>query len=265
MLPPVPTRSPVPGGPSRHSRGRHSQRRDCRTTTLGFAKLAVPRLPIGIQVDLCLLRGLHGTAGRSCLRTREEWLPPLDINANQLAGTLRVDRQKVYNTVNGKRGVFASGSRVGRYASPLLARTPGAIRPGNHPDGRWGADRERSPAPCDFFHHTNAARLTLKIAAVTVEVAGKRSQQTKSAADPSPSRSAQLPTRRPEITLTERLQLHSRILRSPGPCSAIVGSPSTSSGTHPSFLGSSLAIRPRDCASGVVARDSSLLGTWPQK
>ena len=38
---------------------------------------------------------------------REEWLIPLDINANQLAGALGVDRQKVYDIVNGKRGVSA--------------------------------------------------------------------------------------------------------------------------------------------------------------
>ena len=38
---------------------------------------------------------------------REEWLIPLDINANQLAGALAVDRQKVYDIVNGKRGVSA--------------------------------------------------------------------------------------------------------------------------------------------------------------
>ena len=38
---------------------------------------------------------------------REEWLVPLDINANRLAGALGVDRQKVYDIVNGKRGVSA--------------------------------------------------------------------------------------------------------------------------------------------------------------
>jgi len=38
---------------------------------------------------------------------REEWLLPLDINANQLAGALGVDRQKVYDIVNVKRGVSA--------------------------------------------------------------------------------------------------------------------------------------------------------------
>ena len=38
---------------------------------------------------------------------REEWLVPLDINANQLAGALGVDRQKVYDIVNCKRGVSA--------------------------------------------------------------------------------------------------------------------------------------------------------------
>ncbi len=38
---------------------------------------------------------------------REEWLVPLGMNANQLAGALGVDRQKVYDIVNGKRGVSA--------------------------------------------------------------------------------------------------------------------------------------------------------------
>ena len=38
---------------------------------------------------------------------REEWLVPLGMNANQLAGALGVDRQKVYDILNGKRGVSA--------------------------------------------------------------------------------------------------------------------------------------------------------------
>lgn len=38
---------------------------------------------------------------------REELLAPLGMNANQLAGALGVDRQKVYDIVNGKRGVSA--------------------------------------------------------------------------------------------------------------------------------------------------------------
>ena len=38
---------------------------------------------------------------------REEWLAPLGMNANQLAGALGVDRQKVYDILNGKRGVSA--------------------------------------------------------------------------------------------------------------------------------------------------------------
>ena len=38
---------------------------------------------------------------------REEWLVPLGMNANQLAGTLGVDRQKVYDILNGKRGISA--------------------------------------------------------------------------------------------------------------------------------------------------------------
>ena len=102
-----PYSQPRPGGPSRHSRGCHRQRQDRRTTPPGFAKLAVPRLLVGIHLNLYLLRGLHGTASRSCFRTREEWLVPLDINANRLAGALGVDRQKVYDIVNGKRGVSA--------------------------------------------------------------------------------------------------------------------------------------------------------------
>jgi addiction module HigA family antidote len=38
---------------------------------------------------------------------REEWLAPLNTNANQLASALGVDRQKVYDIVNEKRGVSA--------------------------------------------------------------------------------------------------------------------------------------------------------------
>ena len=38
---------------------------------------------------------------------REEWLAPLDMNANQLANALGADRQKVYDIVNEKRGVSA--------------------------------------------------------------------------------------------------------------------------------------------------------------
>ena len=38
---------------------------------------------------------------------REEWLAPLKMNANQLAKALGVNRQNVYNIVNGKRGVSA--------------------------------------------------------------------------------------------------------------------------------------------------------------
>lgn len=38
---------------------------------------------------------------------REEWLVPLGMNANQLARSLGVDRQKVYDIVNEKRGVSA--------------------------------------------------------------------------------------------------------------------------------------------------------------
>lgn len=38
---------------------------------------------------------------------RREWLAPLDMNANQLANALGVDRQKVYDIVNEKRGVSA--------------------------------------------------------------------------------------------------------------------------------------------------------------
>lgn len=38
---------------------------------------------------------------------REEWLIPLNMNANQLANALGVDRQKVYDIVNEKRRVSA--------------------------------------------------------------------------------------------------------------------------------------------------------------
>lgn len=38
---------------------------------------------------------------------REEWMVPLDMNANQLAKALGVDRQKIYEIVNEKRGVSA--------------------------------------------------------------------------------------------------------------------------------------------------------------
>jgi addiction module HigA family antidote len=38
---------------------------------------------------------------------REEWLMPLGMNANQLAKALGVNRQTVYDIVNGKRGVSA--------------------------------------------------------------------------------------------------------------------------------------------------------------
>ncbi len=38
---------------------------------------------------------------------REEWLAPLEINANQLANALGVNRQNVYEIVNEKRGLSA--------------------------------------------------------------------------------------------------------------------------------------------------------------
>lgn len=38
---------------------------------------------------------------------REEWLQPLDLNANQLAKALGVPRQSVYEIVNEKRGLSA--------------------------------------------------------------------------------------------------------------------------------------------------------------
>lgn len=38
---------------------------------------------------------------------REEWLVPLGMNANQLAVALGVNRQNVYEIVNGKRSVSA--------------------------------------------------------------------------------------------------------------------------------------------------------------
>ena len=48
---------------------------------------------------------------------REEWLVPLGMNANQLAVALGVDRQKVYDIVNGKRGISAEMAlRLGRWS-----------------------------------------------------------------------------------------------------------------------------------------------------
>lgn len=38
---------------------------------------------------------------------REEWLVPLNMNANQLANALGVARQNVYDIVNEKRGLSA--------------------------------------------------------------------------------------------------------------------------------------------------------------
>ena len=38
---------------------------------------------------------------------REEWLAPLNLNANQLANALGVNRQNVYDIVNEKRGLSA--------------------------------------------------------------------------------------------------------------------------------------------------------------
>lgn len=37
----------------------------------------------------------------------QEWLEPLDMNANQLAKALAVDRQNVYEIVGGKRAISA--------------------------------------------------------------------------------------------------------------------------------------------------------------
>lgn len=37
----------------------------------------------------------------------QEWLEPLDMNANQLAKALAVDRQNVYEIVSGKRSISA--------------------------------------------------------------------------------------------------------------------------------------------------------------
>lgn len=48
---------------------------------------------------------------------REEWLAPLDMNANQLANALGVDRHKIYDIVNEKRGVSAEMSlRLARWS-----------------------------------------------------------------------------------------------------------------------------------------------------
>lgn len=38
---------------------------------------------------------------------KEEWLVPLEMNPNQLAKALGVDRQSVYEIVNGKRSISA--------------------------------------------------------------------------------------------------------------------------------------------------------------
>ncbi len=38
---------------------------------------------------------------------REEWLAPLGMNPNRLARALSVDRQNVYEIVNGRRGISA--------------------------------------------------------------------------------------------------------------------------------------------------------------
>lgn len=38
---------------------------------------------------------------------REEWLVPLGMNPNRLAKALGVDRQNVYEIVNGRRGISA--------------------------------------------------------------------------------------------------------------------------------------------------------------
>lgn len=48
---------------------------------------------------------------------REEWLVPLGMNANQLAGALGVNRQSIYDIVNGKRGVSAETAlRLARWS-----------------------------------------------------------------------------------------------------------------------------------------------------
>jgi addiction module HigA family antidote len=48
---------------------------------------------------------------------REEWLEPLDMNANQLAKALGVNRQSVYEIVNEKRGLSAEMAlRLARWA-----------------------------------------------------------------------------------------------------------------------------------------------------
>ncbi len=48
---------------------------------------------------------------------RQEWLEPLGINPNRLAKALGVDRQNVYDIVNGKRGVSADTAlRLGRWS-----------------------------------------------------------------------------------------------------------------------------------------------------
>lgn len=52
---------------------------------------------------------------------REEWLVPLNMNANQLANALGVDRQKIYDIVNEKRGVSAEMAlRLARWSGMSL-------------------------------------------------------------------------------------------------------------------------------------------------
>ncbi len=48
---------------------------------------------------------------------RQEWLEPLGMNPNRLAKALGVDRQNVYDIVNGRRGVSADTAlRLGRWS-----------------------------------------------------------------------------------------------------------------------------------------------------
>lgn len=48
---------------------------------------------------------------------KQEWLEPLGMNPNRLAKALGVDRQTVYEIVNGRRGVSADTAlRLGRWS-----------------------------------------------------------------------------------------------------------------------------------------------------
>ena len=52
---------------------------------------------------------------------QEEWLAPMDMNANQFANVLGMDRQKVYDVLNEKRRVSAEMAlRLARWSGMRL-------------------------------------------------------------------------------------------------------------------------------------------------